>query len=114
MQDLEFRTTIAAMQMLRIRTGSVGMGGNGQFTRMSVLDDIGTQHGLPWHDALLEDYELGLRALLSGHQNRYATTPTSRRRGSSACAARSTSAPAGRRGTCSAPATSRRSGGRPT
>lgn len=71
MQDLEFRTTIAAMQMLRVRTGSVGMGGNGQFTRMSVLDDIGAQYGLPWHDALLEDYELGLRALLSGHQNRY-------------------------------------------
>ncbi len=71
MQDLEFRTTIAAMQLLRMRTGSVGMGGNGQFTRMSVLDDIGAQYGLPWHDALLEDYELGLRALLSGHQNRY-------------------------------------------
>jgi cellulose synthase/poly-beta-1,6-N-acetylglucosamine synthase-like glycosyltransferase len=71
MQDLEFRTTIAAMQMLRVRTGSVGMGGNGQFTRMSVLDDIGAQYGWPWHDALLEDYELGLRALLSGHQNRY-------------------------------------------
>jgi 1,2-diacylglycerol 3-beta-glucosyltransferase len=71
MQDLEFRTTIAAMQMLRVRTGSVGMGGNGQFTRLSVLDDIGTQYGMPWHDALLEDYELGLRALLSGHQNRY-------------------------------------------
>jgi 1,2-diacylglycerol 3-beta-glucosyltransferase len=71
MQDLEFRTTIAAMQMLRVRTGSVGMGGNGQFTRVSVLDEIGARYGTPWHDALLEDYELGLRVLLSGHQNRY-------------------------------------------
>ncbi len=71
MQDLEFRTTIAAMQMLRVRTGSVGMGGNGQFTRMSVLDGIRGRYGRPWHDALLEDYELGLRVLLSGGQNRY-------------------------------------------
>lgn len=71
MQDIEFRTTIAAMQILRARTGSVGMGGNGQFTRMSVLDEIGAQYGRPWHDALLEDYELGLRVLLRGHENRY-------------------------------------------
>ncbi|GAB3683730.1 glycosyltransferase family 2 protein [Actinocorallia lasiicapitis] len=71
MQDLEFRTTIAAMQMLRGRTGSVGMGGNGQFTRLSVLDEVSTRYGWPWHNALLEDYELGLRVLLSGHENRY-------------------------------------------
>jgi 1,2-diacylglycerol 3-beta-glucosyltransferase len=71
MQDVEFRTTIAAMQMLRVRTGSVGMGGNGQFTRMSVLNEVAARYGWPWHNALLEDYELGLRVLLSGHQNRY-------------------------------------------
>lgn len=71
MQDLEFRTTIAAMQMLRSRTGSVGLGGNGQFTRLSVLDTIAATQQRPWHGALLEDYELGLHILLAGYQNRY-------------------------------------------
>ncbi|MEU6644346.1 glycosyltransferase family 2 protein [Saccharomonospora sp. NPDC046836] len=71
MQDLEFRTTIAAMQHLRERTGSVGLGGNGQFTRLSVLDEIAEKFHSPWHGSLLEDYELGLHVLLSGHRNRY-------------------------------------------
>jgi cellulose synthase/poly-beta-1,6-N-acetylglucosamine synthase-like glycosyltransferase len=47
------------------------MGGNGQFTRMSVLDEIAVRYGHPWDDALLEDYELGLRVLLAGHRNAY-------------------------------------------
>lgn len=71
MQDLEFRAAIAAMQTLRERTNSVGLGGNGQFTRLSVLDEIGRRHGAPWHGALLEDYELGVHVLLSGYKNRY-------------------------------------------
>lgn len=71
MQDLEFRTTIAAMQMLRERTNSVGLGGNGQFTRLSVLDVIRESFGEPWHGALLEDYELGIHVLLTGCRNRY-------------------------------------------
>lgn len=66
MQDLEFRTIIAGMQSLRARTGTVGLGGNGQFTRLSVLDDIARQYGEPWHGALLEDYELGVHVLLAG------------------------------------------------
>ncbi|MFL6105746.1 MAG: glycosyltransferase family 2 protein [Marmoricola sp.] len=66
MQDLEFRTIIASMQALRARTGTVGLGGNGQFTRLSVLDAIGEQYGEPWHGSLLEDYELGVHVLLSG------------------------------------------------
>lgn len=66
MQDLEFRTIIAAMQSLRARTGTVGLGGNGQFTRLSVLDRIGERFGEPWHGALLEDYELGVHVLLAG------------------------------------------------
>lgn len=71
LQDLEFRTVIAAMQHLRRRLGSVGMGGNGQFSRLSVLDDIATEHGTPWHGALLEDFELGLHVLLAGRSNEY-------------------------------------------
>ncbi|MFJ2535754.1 glycosyltransferase [Microbacterium maritypicum] len=66
MQDLEFRTAIAAMQSLRGKTGSVGLGGNGQFTRLSVLDEIGRQYGVPWHGSLLEDYELGIHVLMAG------------------------------------------------
>ncbi|MEI4273467.1 glycosyltransferase family 2 protein [Klenkia sp. LSe6-5] len=71
LQDLEFTGPIAAMQSLRRRTGSVGMGGNGQFTRMSALDRIAEEFGTPWHGALLEDFELGLHVLLTGARTEY-------------------------------------------
>jgi 1,2-diacylglycerol 3-beta-glucosyltransferase len=71
LQDLEFTGPIAAMQSLRRRTGSVGMGGNGQFTRMSALDRIAEEFGTPWHGALLEDFELGLHVLLTGGRTEY-------------------------------------------
>ncbi|PRY16875.1 glycosyltransferase [Kineococcus rhizosphaerae] len=71
LQDLEFTGPIAAMQVLRRRTGSVGMGGNGQFTRMAALDRIALEHGTPWHGALLEDFELGLHVLLTGGRTEY-------------------------------------------
>ncbi|MFN2560514.1 MAG: glycosyltransferase family 2 protein [Jatrophihabitans sp.] len=71
MQDLEFMTTMSAMQMLRERTGSVGMGGNGQFSRLTALDEIARRYSEPWHGALLEDYELGLHILLAGYKNRF-------------------------------------------
>ncbi|HJQ44155.1 MAG TPA: glycosyltransferase [Jatrophihabitantaceae bacterium] len=71
MQDMEFMTTMSAMQMLRERTGSVGMGGNGQFSRLAALDAIAQRYDQPWHGALLEDYELGLHILLSGYKNRF-------------------------------------------
>jgi cellulose synthase/poly-beta-1,6-N-acetylglucosamine synthase-like glycosyltransferase len=71
LQDMEFCGPIAAMQLLRRRTGSVGMGGNGQFTRLSVLNAIAREHGTPWHGALLEDLELGLHVLLNGSRTEY-------------------------------------------
>ncbi|PZS32661.1 MAG: hypothetical protein DLM58_09430 [Pseudonocardiales bacterium] len=71
MQDLEFMTSMSAMQLLRERTGSVGMGGNGQFSRLTALDEIARRYEQPWHDALLEDYELGLHILLVGYRNRF-------------------------------------------
>lgn len=71
MQDLEFATTIAAMQFLRVRCGSVGLGGNGQFTRLSLLDQMAAEFGEPWHGALLEDYELGVHAHLLGWRVSY-------------------------------------------
>ncbi|MEU0548429.1 glycosyltransferase family 2 protein [Micromonospora sp. NPDC005979] len=71
LQDMEFRAPIAAMQSLRRQTGSVAMGGNGQFTRLSLLNDIAAEHGTPWHGALLEDFELGLHILLAGGRTEY-------------------------------------------
>ncbi|RLK54063.1 cellulose synthase/poly-beta-1,6-N-acetylglucosamine synthase-like glycosyltransferase [Actinokineospora cianjurensis] len=65
MQDLEFRSAIAAIQLSRGKTGTIAMGGNGQFTRLSALDSIA--HGLgPWRGALLEDFELGVHLLTAG------------------------------------------------
>ncbi|GAA4174571.1 glycosyltransferase family 2 protein [Gryllotalpicola koreensis] len=71
MQDIEFRTTIAAMQCLRGHTLSVGLGGNGQFTRLAALDAIAGNAGTPWHGSLLEDYELGIHVMLAGYRNVY-------------------------------------------
>lgn len=71
LQDMEFRGPIAAIQQLRRRTGSVGLGGNGQFTRLSTLNLIAQRHGTPWHGALLEDFELGLHVLLTGGSTEY-------------------------------------------
>lgn len=69
MQDLEFRTVIAAVQHSRHYTGTVGLGGNGQFTRLSALRDIDRGEGRPWRGSLLEDFELGVHLLLAGWSN---------------------------------------------
>ncbi|HEY0450658.1 glycosyltransferase family 2 protein [Actinophytocola sp.] len=65
MQDLEFRTAIAAIQTSRGLTGTISMGGNGQFTRLSALTSIAGTGG-PWRGALLEDFELGVHLLTAG------------------------------------------------
>ncbi len=66
MQDLEFRTAIAAIQMSRGATGTISMGGNGQATRLSALDSIAGPAGSPWRGSLLEDFELGVHLLTAG------------------------------------------------
>lgn len=69
MQDAEFAVSNTGMQLLRRRTGSVGLGGNGQFTRLSALDRIAAAERRPWkQDALLEDYELGMHMRLAGYR----------------------------------------------
>lgn len=68
MQDLEFATTVGAMQNSREYFGSVGLGGNGQFTRLSALQSLGPR---PWTKCLLEDFDLGLRILLCGWKIRF-------------------------------------------
>ncbi|MEO5748565.1 MAG: glycosyltransferase family 2 protein [Ornithinibacter sp.] len=73
MQDLEFRAPISAVQMVRQHTRSVGLGGNGQFSRLSALDAIAGTADQPWHGSLLEDYELGLHLIMAGYQNEFTT-----------------------------------------
>jgi 1,2-diacylglycerol 3-beta-glucosyltransferase len=65
MQDLEFRTAIAAIQTSRGITRTISMGGNGQFTRLAALESIADDAG-PWRGALLEDFELGVHLLTEG------------------------------------------------
>ena len=70
LQDLEFRVPISAIQITRRFTRSVGLGGNGQFSRLSALDVVADEYG-PWRGALLEDYELSLHLMMTGHRNEY-------------------------------------------
>jgi 1,2-diacylglycerol 3-beta-glucosyltransferase len=71
LQDLEFRAPISAIQITRRRTRTVGLGGNGQFSRLSALDGVTDEYGRPWRGALLEDYELSLHLMMAGHRNEY-------------------------------------------
>src|SRR5699024_193860 len=59
------------MQLLRVKTGTVGMGGNGQFNRLSVLDHLAEGDGEPWGKKLSEDFELGLKILSLGYRTHY-------------------------------------------
>lgn len=63
MQDFEFWGMSAITQMARIRTRSVSLGGNGQFTRLAALVSVGHD---PWSDALTEDLDLALELTLRG------------------------------------------------
>lgn len=73
MQDVEFRAPISAVQMVRQHTRTVGLGGNGQFSRLAALDAVAGTEDQPWHGSLLEDYELGLHLLMAGYQNEFTT-----------------------------------------
>ena len=67
-QDLEFACIANASQAMRNDLGTVGLGGNGQFTRLSALLPFGEE---PWSKCLVEDLELGLRLHLAGDRIRY-------------------------------------------
>lgn len=71
LQDFEFVVFSEIFQRARERLGSVGLGGNGQFVRLSALHTLGSR---PWSDCLTEDLDLGLRLLLGGWRNRYCPT----------------------------------------
>ena len=65
MQDLEFAIYGSVYQAGKNREGTAGMGGNGQFNRLSALDSIVEEAG-PWRDRLTEDQDIGLRLLSAG------------------------------------------------
>ncbi|MGI9577403.1 MAG: glycosyltransferase family 2 protein [Microthrixaceae bacterium] len=77
-QDVEFGVYGMLYQAGRASLGTAGMGGNGQFNRLSALDDLAQRDRVsadgPWHDKLTEDQDLGLRLLEAGwrcgHDNR--------------------------------------------
>ncbi len=69
MQDMEFVGFTYLVQIARDRIGSSGLGGNGQFTRLSALASL---QGTPWTStALTEDLDLGLRLVESGWRTRF-------------------------------------------
>ena len=68
MQDMEFVIFIEVFQRGRRHLGSVGMGGNGQFVRLSALDALGPN---PWSESLTEDFDLGIRLNASGWVNEF-------------------------------------------
>jgi 1,2-diacylglycerol 3-beta-glucosyltransferase len=68
MQDVEFVGFSAFVQEARDAFGSVGLGGNGQFTRLSALVSLGYA---PWTDCLTEDLDLGLSLVRRGWRIRF-------------------------------------------
>lgn len=71
LQDVEFVTFTDIFQRGRERLGSVGLGGNGQFARLTALLSLGEA---PWSACLTEDLDLGLRLILGGWINSFCPT----------------------------------------
>jgi 1,2-diacylglycerol 3-beta-glucosyltransferase len=69
-QDVEFAVYGRLYQMGRSGWGTAGMGGNGQFNRLSSLDAVADHQG-PWRDRLTEDQDLGLRLVGAGWLGRH-------------------------------------------
>jgi 1,2-diacylglycerol 3-beta-glucosyltransferase len=71
MQDMEFVIFTEVFQRGRRHIGSVGLGGNGQFMRLSALQALGDS---PWTRSLTEDLDMGVRLLASGWRTEYCHT----------------------------------------
>jgi cellulose synthase/poly-beta-1,6-N-acetylglucosamine synthase-like glycosyltransferase len=67
-QQYEFVTFNWLFSRARDSLGSVSLGGNGQFVRLSAL--VSLNDG-PWTDCLTEDLDIGLRLRLLGWRNHY-------------------------------------------
>lgn len=69
LQDMEFVCYTELFQRCRGEAGFAGLGGNGQFTRLSALRTLGSE---PWSPSTLtEDLDLGIRLVLSGWRTVY-------------------------------------------
>jgi cellulose synthase/poly-beta-1,6-N-acetylglucosamine synthase-like glycosyltransferase len=68
LQDIEFVTYTEIFQRARSRIGSAGLGGNGQFTRLSALLALGDT---PWSRCLTEDLDLGVQLVSHGWRSRF-------------------------------------------
>lgn len=68
LQDIEFVGFSAFVQEARDWFGSVGLGGNGQFTRLEALLSLGYA---PWTECLTEDLDLGLSLVGNGWRIRF-------------------------------------------
>ena len=71
MQDMEFVIYTEVFQRGRRHLGSVGLGGNGQFMRLSALQSLGPA---PWTRSLTDDLDLGVRLLTAGWRNEYCSS----------------------------------------
>jgi 1,2-diacylglycerol 3-beta-glucosyltransferase len=71
LQDIEFTSFTELVQRGRSRIGSSGLGGNGQFTRLTALRELGDE---PWSDCLVEDLDLGLQLLAREWELRVVTS----------------------------------------
>lgn len=69
-QDYQFWGLAAITQFGRQATGTVSLGGNGQFARLSALDETGER---PWSASLTEDLDLTITLALKGWELQ--TTP---------------------------------------
>jgi 1,2-diacylglycerol 3-beta-glucosyltransferase len=68
MQDMEFVIYTEVFQRGRRHLGSVGLGGNGQFMRLSAMLSLGRS---PWTRSLTDDLDLGIRMIAAGWRNEY-------------------------------------------
>jgi cellulose synthase/poly-beta-1,6-N-acetylglucosamine synthase-like glycosyltransferase len=68
MQDMEFVIYTEVFQRGRRHLGSVGLGGNGQFMRLSAMMSLGPS---PWTQSLTDDLDLGVRLIAAGWRNEY-------------------------------------------
>lgn len=82
-QDVEFSVYAHLLQAGRNDWGTAGMGGNGQFNRLSALANVAGAAG-PWRDRLTEDQDLGLRLIANGWEGRQELRATVAQQGPSA------------------------------
>ncbi|WP_272026995.1 glycosyltransferase [Kocuria rosea] len=78
MQDLEFVLYTHVFQRGRRHLKSVGLGGNGQFVRLSALNGLGES---PWSRSLTEDLDLGVRLLIDGWETEFCSTSSVHQQG---------------------------------